>query len=110
MSSCKVKSLNSRRLRLSACLSLLLIGSALLGGCGSIPKEFVAVPIKLVDIPVNVQACLNKHVKTPKGDWTVEQVSQIVASYQRREDQLEDCVSDIVAFYKSYQRKLAKKG
>lgn len=98
-----------RMLRQCACL-ILLLGSTTLAGCGSFgKKEFVAVPIKLVDIPVNVKACLAHHVKTPKGDWTVEMVAQVVSQYRRREGELEDCLSDVQEFYTSYQRRLASK-
>lgn len=92
-------------------LSLLLIVSASLGACGTFGKQtFVAAPVKLVNIPVDVKTCLAKHVKLPEGDWTVAMVSNIVAKYQTREEQLEDCVYDVVMWYKSYQRKLASKG
>lgn len=101
--------LNSRLLKQSACLSLLLISTSL-GGCASLNKTFVAVPIKLVDIPVDVKTCLAHHVKPPKGDWTVEMVAQVVAQYRRREGELEDCLYNVEQFYTSYQRRLAQKG
>lgn len=68
---------------------------------------FVAAPVKLADIPVNVKACLSRRVTLPKGDWTAEQVSQIITDYQRREAQLEDCIQDVVIWYKGYQRRMA---
>lgn len=81
------------------------------GGCGSLgSKQFVAVAPKLPPLPINVQACLAKHVKLPKGDWTVQMVADIVAKYRRREIDLEDCLSAVEAFYTDYQRGLAKKG
>lgn len=81
-----------------------------MAGCAG-NKEFVAVPVKLADIPINVKECLAGHVKLPQGDWTAEQVSQVVALYQAREGKLEDCIYDVVAWYKGYQKRmLSKKG
>lgn len=80
-----------------------------LGGCAGLNKTFVASPVKLVDIPVDIKQCLQGHVKTPKGDWTVEMVAEVVAKYRRREGLLEDCLYDVQEFYTSYQRRLAAK-
>lgn len=72
-------------------------------------QVFVATPVKLADIPVNVKACIAHRVKLPKGDWTAEQMAQIVANYQKREGELEDCVVDVVTWYKGYQRRMSSR-
>jgi hypothetical protein len=70
----------------------------------------VAVPPKLPPLPVNVKVCLSHHIKVPNGDWSVEMVADVVAKYRRREIELEDCLSQVEAFYTDYQRGLARKG
>ena len=68
----------------------------------------MGVAPQLPDIPVDVKACIAKHVKLPRGAWTVQMVADIVAKYRRREIELEECLGGVEAFYVGLQRGLAK--
>lgn len=70
----------------------------------------VAVAPALPNLPINVKACIARHVKVPMGDWSVQIVADVVAKYRRREIELEDCLGAVEAFYTDYQRGLARKG
>jgi hypothetical protein len=68
----------------------------------------VATPVKLPNLPINVKQCIARHVKVPQGDWTVSIIADVVAKYRRREIELEDCLSQVEAFYVDLQQGLAK--
>lgn len=69
-------------------------------------EKFVAVAPNLPDIPEPIMRCLEGRVKLPRGDWTVSMVNRVIQQYQAREDKLEGCMRDVVAFYQTLQQGL----
>lgn len=81
-----------------------------LGGCGSgLFTKYVGVTPNLPELPKSVEQCIKRHVKLPRGDWTVQMVADVVAKYRRREIELEGCLANVEMFYTGLQRELAKK-
>lgn len=70
--------------------------------------RYAGVAPRLPDLPPEVQECIKSQVKTPRGDWTVQMVADIVAKYRRREIKLEGCLQRVELFYVDLQRGLAK--
>lgn len=68
----------------------------------------VGIKPQLPELPVNIKVCLNKFVITKKGDWTSEDVADIVAKYRRREIILENCLEQVARFYDDLRVGLSK--
>lgn len=86
-------------------LPILLLGSLSLVACANVERVIAEAP-NLPQIPAELKECVGRHTKVPSGDWTTEDVVDIVAKYQRREIELEECYGGLYAFYLDIQRGL----
>lgn len=95
---------------------LLVVGAVLLlpslialGGCGSLPKQYIPNQVDIGEIPDSIKKCaIRNRVTLPKGGWSDAQMVSIISRLRAREIYLEGCHNDAIKYFEGIRTGLRR--